>query len=133
MNKFLILLPESKDEKGLHILMQDLENSVLTRIPVTDKLIKIYLLYLLVVINQCPQLAYTHASIYSNLILFNDSKYMYRISMTLHPIYEYRAKTGNNVSEFTHLFWIMPSYYSSPKHKSLLPKYLIHFSYFCTQ
>ena len=56
MNKFLILLPESKDEKGLHILMQDLENSVLTRIPVTDKLIQIYLLYLLVVINQCPQL-----------------------------------------------------------------------------
>ena len=50
----------------------------------------------------------------------NDSKYMYHISMTLCPNYEYRAKTGNNVSEFTHSNWIMLSYYSSPKDKSLL-------------
>ena len=44
---------------------------------------------------------------------------------------KYRAKTGNNISEFTHSNWITKSYYSSPKHKSLLPKYLIHFSHFC--
>ena len=37
----------------------------------------------------------------------------------------YRAKTGNNVSEFTHSNCIMPSYYSSPKYKSLFHKYLI--------
>ena len=41
--------------------------------------------------------------------------------------------TGNNVSEFMHSNWITLSYYSSPKHKSLIPKYLIHFSHFCTQ
>ena len=45
----------------------------------------------------------------------------------------YRAQTGNNISEFTHSNRIMPSYYSSPKHKSLLPKYLMHFSHLCTQ
>ena len=28
--------------------------------------------------------------------------------------------------------WIMPSYYSSPKHKSLIPRYLIHSFDFCT-
>ena len=52
---------------------------------------------------------------------------MYHISMTLHPKYEYRAKTGNNVSEFVHSNWMTKSYYSSSKHKSLLPKYLICF------
>ena len=31
---------------------------------------------------------------------------MYHISMTLCPNYEYRAKTGNNISEFTHSNWI---------------------------
>ena len=55
--------------------------------------------------------------IYSNLMLFNDSKYMYNIWMTLCPIYQFRAKTSNNVSEFMHSNWIMLSYYSSPKHK----------------
>ena len=38
----------------------------------------------------------------------------------------YKAKAGNDVSEFTHSNWITLSYYSSPKHKSLIPKYLIH-------
>ena len=56
---------------------------------------------------------------------------MYHIQLTLGM--NYRAKTGNNVSEFMHSNWIMLSYYSSLKHKSLLPKYLIHFSHFCTQ
>ena len=42
---------------------------------------------------------------------------MYHIWMTLCPIYQFWAKTSNNVSEFTHSNWIMPSYYSSPKHK----------------
>ena len=37
--------------------------------------------------------------------------------MTLCPIYQFQAKTNNNVSEFMHSNWIMPSYYSSPKHK----------------
>ena len=36
-----------------------------------------------VVINQSPQCVNTHASIYSRLMLFNDSKYMYQIWMTL--------------------------------------------------
>ena len=35
---------------------------------------------------------------------------------------KYRAKTSNNVIEFMHLNWITPSYYSSSRHKSLLPK-----------
>ena len=51
--------------------------------------------------------------------------------MTLCTIHEY--KTGNNVSDFMHSNWITLSYYSSPKHKSLIPKYVIHFSHFCTQ
>ena len=50
-------------------------------------------------------------------MLFNDSKYMYHIWMTLCPIYQFQVKTGNNVSEFIHSNWIMPYYYSSPKHK----------------
>ena len=49
--------------------------------------------------------------------------------MTLCPIYQFQAKTGYNVSEFMYLKWIMQSYYSSPNIKSLLPKYLIHFSH----
>ena len=59
-----------------------------------------------------------HTSIYSNLILFNDSKYMYHIWMTLSnlPIPS-TGNNGNNVSEFIHSNWIMLSYYSSPKHK----------------
>ena len=62
----------------------------------------------------------------------------------------YGAKTGNNVSKFMHSNCIteprlvtmsaslctqtvLHSYYSSPKHKSLIPKYLIHFSDFHTK
>ena len=52
---------------------------------------------------------------------------MYHLQLTL--CMNYQTKTGNNVSEFTHSNCIMPSYYSSPKHKSLIPKYLIHFSH----
>ena len=33
------------------------------------------------------------------------------------PIYQFQAKTSNNVSEFMHLNWIMLSYYSSPNNK----------------
>ena len=51
--------------------------------------------------------------------------------MTVCSIHEY--KTGNDVSEFTHSNWITLSYYSSPKHKSVIPKYLIPFSHFCKQ
>ena len=87
---------------------------------------------IMVVINIGKQLVYTHASIYSNLILFNDSKYMCHIWMTLHPIYQFQAKTGNNVSEFMYLNWIMLSLLFKSI-KSLLPEYLIYFSHFCTQ
>ena len=45
----------------------------------------------------------------------------------------YRAKSGNNISKFIYSNWIMSSNYSSAKNKSLFPKYLIHFSYFCKQ
>ena len=45
--------------------------------------------------------------------------------LTLCTIHEY--KTGNDVSEFMHSNWITLSYYSSPTHKSLIPKYSIHF------
>ena len=34
--------------------------------------------------------------------------------------YKYRVKIGNNVSEFMHSNWMTKSYYSDPKHKSLL-------------
>ena len=43
---------------------------------------------------------------------------MYHIQLTLCPIYKYRAKTGNNVSEFRHSNWMTKSYYSDPEHKS---------------
>ena len=70
---------------------------------------------------------------YSNMMLFNDSKIDLCIMfpLTLVTIHEY--KTGNDVSEFTHSNWITLSYYSSPTHKSLIPKYSIHFFHFCTQ
>ena len=40
---------------------------------------------------------------------------MYHIQLTL--CMNYRAKTGNTVSEFIHSNWIMLFNYSSPKHK----------------
>ena len=73
--------------------------------------------FVMVVINEGQQLVYTHASIYSNLIFFNDYKYMYHVWMTLCPIYQFQAETGNNVSEFLYSNWITPSYYLSSKHK----------------
>ena len=63
----------------------------------------------------------------NNLLAFTQSFYyllipnMYYISLT--PCINYRAKFGNNVSEFTYSNWITQSYYSSPLHR-----YLIHFS-----
>ena len=42
---------------------------------------------------------------------------LYHIWMTLHPIYQFQAKTCNTVSEFTHSNWITLSYYSIPEHK----------------
>ena len=44
------------------------------------------------------------------------------ISLDPNPgtIHKYRAKIGNNVSEFTHSNCMTKSYYSGPKHKSLL-------------
>ena len=43
--------------------------------------------------------------------------------LTLCTIYKYRAKTGKNIMEFMHSNWITLSYYSSPKHKSLLHRF----------
>ena len=75
---------------------------------------------------------HSYIPIYSKLMLFNYFKYMYHISTdSMHTIHEY--KTGNDVSEFTHSNWITLSYYSSPKHKNLIPKYSIHFSHFCVE
>ena len=71
---------------------------------------------------------HSYISIYSNLILINDSNdstISITFPLTLCTIHEY--KTGNDVSEFTHSNWITLSYYSSPTHKSPIPKYLIHF------
>ena len=50
------------------------------------------------------------------------------ITISLTPCMIYIAKTSNIHSKFTHSNWITLSCYSSPKHKSLLPKYLFHFS-----
>ena len=50
----------------------------------------------------------SHIPIYSNLILFNDSNGSKYVSHLIGM--NYRAKTGNDVSKFMHLNWIMPSY-----------------------
>ena len=71
---------------------------------------------------------------YYNLILFNDSNDSKYVSPSIDSLYEILSQdNGNNISEFMQSNCIMVSYYSSPKHKSLIPKYLIHFSHFCTQ
>ena len=67
---------------------------------------------------------HSYIPIYSNLILFNDLKYMYHVSADWCTSHEH--KTGNDVSKFMHSNWITLSYHSSPKHKSLIPKYSIH-------
>ena len=46
---------------------------------------------------------------------------MYYISLTTAT--NYKVKTSNSVSKFMHSNWITQSYYSHPKHKSLIPKY----------
>ena len=38
--------------------------------------------------------------------------------MTLSTIHQFKAKTGNNVSEFMHSNWMTKYYYLGPKHKS---------------
>ena len=48
-----------------------------------------YLFFFTVVINKCQWLVYTHTSIYSNLILFNDSKY---ISHSIDPLSKLQCK-----------------------------------------
>ena len=39
---------------------------------------------------------------------------------------KYRARTDNNVSEFTHSNWITQSYYSSPKCRADFNKYMLY-------
>ena len=70
---------------------------------------------------------HSHIFIYSNLILFNDSKICITFPLTLCTIHKY--KTGDDVSEFMHSNGITLCYDSSLKHKSLIPKYSIHFSF----
>ena len=60
----------------------------------------------------------THLDLFQiDVIQWFQIVYMHHIWMTLCIIYQFQAKTGNNVSEFMDSNWIMPSYYSSPKHK----------------
>ena len=63
-------------------------------------------------------LVYTNTPIYSRLILFANSKHVLHF---LDSLYNYSVKSDNNVSKFTHSNWITLSYYSSPKHKILIP------------
>ena len=44
------------------------------------------------------------------------------------PFTNTEQKTSNNVSEFMHSSWIMPSYYPSSKHKNLIPRDFIYTS-----
>ena len=54
------------------------------------------------------------------------------ISLDPNTYYIPKTKTVNNVSEFIHSNLITMFYYSICKHKSLLHKYLMCFSEFCT-
>ena len=65
-----------------------------------------------------PNNVAVHSQHYTILLLFAGSKHVLHFD------------DSSTVSEFTYPNWIALSYYSCPKHKSLLPKYLIHF---CTQ
>ena len=60
----------------------------------------------------------SNISICSKLILFTGSKHV-SYFLGLH-VQITEQKTDNDVSKFTHSNWIMLSYYSSPKHKSLI-------------
>ena len=60
---------------------------------------------------------HSHISIYSNLTLIPNTYITFLLTRC--SIHEY--KTGNDVSEFMYSNWITLSYYSSPKHKSLIP------------
>ena len=83
-------------------------------------------------VSECQQLVCTHMFPFiQNWCYLIISNTCIMFPLTQCTIHEY--KTGNDVSEFTHSNWITLSYYSSPKHKSLIPKYSIHFSHFCTQ
>ena len=83
------------------------------------KLIQMYLLHLL----ECyKSMSTTCLHSHFHLFLFES-----RCTCS-----KYKAKTGNNVGKFTYSNWITQTFYSSPKHKSPLHRYLIHFSTFCT-
>ena len=81
--------------------------------------------------NECQWLVYTHTFPFiPNQCYLMISNTCIMFLLTQWTIHEY--KTGNDVSEFIHSNCITLSY-SSPKHKSLIPKYLIHLFHFCTQ
>ena len=71
-------------------------------------------------------LIYLYMSIYSKLILFTNTN-MYYISFD--SMYT-EQKTGNDMMSVSLYTQIMPFYHSIPKHKSLIPRYLIHFFHF---
>ena len=70
------------------------------------------------VANQCQQHVCTHTFLFiptgCYLIIPNTCITFEGLFV---PFTNSKPKTFNNVSEFTHLNWIIPSYYSSPKHK----------------
>ena len=66
---------------------------------------------------------HSHISIYSNLTLIPNIQITFLLTQC--SIHGY--KTGNDVSEFIHSNWITLSYYSSPKHKSLI----LNIQYIC--
>ena len=75
-----------------------------------------------VLMNVNDLFTFAHFHLFQNMIFINnsnDSTISITFPLTLCTIHEY--KTGNDVTL---------SYYPSPTHKSLIPKYSIHF---CTQ
>ena len=85
--------------------------------------------WVLMNVNDLFALIHSHLFQLDTIPLFQNKC----ITFLLTRCTSHEYKTGNDVSEFTHSNWITLSYYSSPKHKSLIPKYLIHFFHFCTQ
>ena len=85
------------------------------------------------VFNENPQLVYTHASIYSNLILINDSNYSKYVLHSIDPLYELESRLVTLSSSLCTQTGIRCLIIHVLNIKSQLLKYLIHFSHFCTQ
>ena len=80
-----------------------------------------------VVIEWAQLIVYTHTSINSELMLCTGSQMYFTISLT--PFSLQFAEQRPVTSQWVHALQLNYTvYYSSLKHKSLFPKYLIHFS-----